>query len=171
MDVIELLEQRRGLTDTQADVADYILTHVDDVTGMTIGELGKAAHCSASVIVQLCRRLGLDGYRQLRIELARQVERRRMQALDVILPLLRKKGVRCVVVTANRSLAERLMPSDCALVLPEGESRKNRLASFYSESCIRYLLSCVYAEAFSQDYQRNVEAWERLVQYDDISQE
>ena len=275
MKVLDALKLKRGLTETEAALADYILAHADDVPSMTIRSLAQISHCSGSSIVRLCQKLGLDEYRELRLEIVRELEHRRSslfginpdrpfiegsstadisssiaalskQAIDatyastptalikkaarllldsrrvvyyalgdscasveVFTQLLYKIGVVCangmpkgdqgvfertldphdlafivshsgnliadyahtidtlrasgcktIVITANPSLEERLMGTDCLFLLPQGENRSERLATFYSQECIRYVLNCIYAEAFSADYQQNLEHWQ-----------
>ena len=278
MNILEALRNKRGFTDTEAALADYVMAHVDDVTEMTIGSLAQLSHSSSTSIVRLCQKLGLGGYRDLRIELAREMERSRSNMLDVNpdkpfiegsatadiarsiatlskqaldatyasislqevrkaarlilssrsvvyyaigdscasaevfsqllykigvtcvsgLPrgdhgvfermlgtrdiaiiisysgrivtdyaktfnLLRASGCKTIVVTADRSLKDRLVGTDCFFALPQGESRSERLASFFSQECIRYVLNCIYAEAFSANYQQNLTRWQDAI--------
>lgn len=275
MNVIEMLRDRSGFTATDEALADYILLHVDDVCEMTIGSLAEASHSSSASIVRLCRKLGLDGYRDLRIELARELERERTRMLEVnpdrpflegsatadiassilalqkqaldatyaslsmgavqraarlllgsrrivyyaigdscasaemFSQLLYKIGLTCtsgmprgdygvlertldardvaliitysgrlvqdneqtfavlranackvILITADASLAERMLGCDCLLQLPKGETVNGRLATFFSQECIRYALNCIYGQAYAADYERNMERWQ-----------
>lgn len=277
MNIIDALERKQGLTDTEAAIADCILLHLDEVTQMTIGELSRTAHCSSSAIVRLCQKIGVSGYRDLRIELARSLERNRTSLLDVnpdrpfiegnttaditssiaalsrkaidatyasvstssirkaarlvlgarrivyyaigdslvstemfatlllkigvtctsgfykqdlgaiaqlldardlvivvthsgklvdthrrTFDALRAKGCKMVLLTADTTLCERLAGLDCLIELPQGETRADRLATFYSQECIRYALNCIYAEAFAANYRENVDTWSIL---------
>ena len=277
MNVLEGLRRKQGMTDTEAAIADCILSHPDDVTRMTIGELAKLACCSNSAIVRLCQKLELDGYRSLRVELAKALERQRTSVLEVnpdrpfiegnttreitnaiatltkqaidatyanlnmadirkaarlvlgarhvvyyamgdslasvevfaallvklgivctsgflrsdfgslgqmldtrdlaiivthsgflfrtlepVITMLRSKGCKTLVITSDLDSKSRLLGTDCMITLPQGESRSQRLATFYSQACVRYVLNCIYAEAFSMNYQENVEHWSEL---------
>lgn len=272
MNVLEALRIKKNFTDAEKALADYILSHTDDVLNMNIGQLARLAHCSTSTIVRLCQKMGLDGYRELRVELAKAIERRRhsnlqvnpdrpfiegnatadiassiatlsKQAIDATyaglrmhdvrkaarlilgarrvayyasgdslvsaemfanllvkigvvctsgffksdfgsvsqlldsrdvaiivthsgqlletwerpISSIRSRGCKIVLITADLTAGERLMGTDCILTLPQGESRSQRLATFYSQACIRYVLNCIYAEAFSMNYQQNIE--------------
>ena len=278
MNVIEALRVKDGLSDTEASVADYILQHVDDVTRMNIGDLARSAHCSNSGVVRLCQKLGLQGFRELRVELARSIERTRTSALEVnpdrpfiegygtrdiassiaslskqaidatyasvatadirkaarlilgarhvayyaagdslastevfttlllkigvictpglikedytavgqfldardlalvvtysgvtvktlerVLGPMQARGVRTIIVTADDSVKKRMISADCVITLPTGESRSERLATFYSQACVRYALNCIYAEAYAANYERNRQTWEELL--------
>ena len=277
MNVIDELQQKRDMTDTESAIADCILMHLDDVTQMTIGELSHQAHCSSSAIVRLCHKVGVSGYRELRIELARSLEHARANMFNVnpdrpfiegsntaditssiaaltkqaieatyasisttqirkaarlvlgarrivyyalgdsmvsaemfstllvkigitctsgflrhdlgaIVQLLdardlaivithsgnlldsqgrlfdevRARGVKMLVLTADTSVSQHMMGLDCLVELPQGETRAGRLATFYSQACIRYALNCIYAEAFATNYRENVDNWSVL---------
>ena len=282
MDVIQALKQKQGLTDTEAAIADCILLHLDDVTQMTIGELSGHAHCSGSAIVRLCHKVGVSGYRDLRIELARSLERTRTGMLDVnpdrpfiegngtadirssiaaltkqavdatyasvsntqvrqaarlvlgarrivyyavgdslvsteafatlllkigitctsgllkgdlgviaqmmdardlvvivshsgallntyrrTFEMLRSRGCKMLLLTADTSIRQRMLGIECLVELPQGETRSDRLATFYSQACIRYALNCIYAEAFAANYRENVDNWSVLARLED----
>ena len=51
-------------------LASYLLDNLEDVAGMTIRELSRAACVSASTVERLCRRLGCSGYRDFQHNLA-----------------------------------------------------------------------------------------------------
>lgn len=46
MAVIESLSQAHGFTNTEKDIATYVLEHPDDVINMSISELATAASAS-----------------------------------------------------------------------------------------------------------------------------
>lgn len=75
MSVINDLAQKHHFTETEANIADYILAHPDEVAGMSIGDLARGTFSSNAAIIRLCRKLGLDGYRQFRVALAADYEK------------------------------------------------------------------------------------------------
>ena len=77
MAVLEVLEREDGFTDIEADLARYICANADEVCRMTISDLAKASFTSNATIVRLCRKVGVKGYRDLRVELAADLEKRR----------------------------------------------------------------------------------------------
>ena len=83
MSVIELLKEKSGFTSAERDIADYILHNAESIAHMSIAELSAATYCSNATVVRLCRKLGVDGYRDLRIALATELERRRGALRDV----------------------------------------------------------------------------------------
>jgi DNA-binding MurR/RpiR family transcriptional regulator len=53
-------------------VADYVLSHPHDAVGHSITSLARAAGVGNTTVSRLCRRLGKEGYRQFKIELAQE---------------------------------------------------------------------------------------------------
>lgn len=272
MALLDALRRKSGFTDTEEALADYILAHTDEVAEMNIGVLSASAHTSNAAVVRLCRKLGLDGYRDFRITLARELERARAHVLDVnpdkpfiegtntrdilssiaalsrqaidasyemvnaaeirkaarlmkgarrivlyaigdtaitvegfsnlLLKLgvictkgvqhedanvvtqtldardlaivvshsgglvdfypgpirtLRERGCKMVLITAKRELESQLAGTDCVIMIPEGETRSGRVATFFSQECIRYVLNCIYSEVFALNWQENLE--------------
>ena len=281
MAVLDSLNRMQGFTNAEKDLARYILDHLDDVAQMKIGDLSEATYTSNATVVRLCRKLGLDGYRDFRIALARGVEAAHASALNVNpdfpfiegsgtqevirsvanltkqavdacagtiashdvrtaarlirgakkvalyavgdsyvttegfanlllkigivsysgnlngdsvvatqilgpsdvavivsytgglldkfsyeIQLLRGKGCKTVLVTANAAAARRIAGLECLLLLPEGETNRGSVATYYSQSCIRFALNCVYGECFAQDWHDSMELRESFARND-----
>ena len=281
MALLNALRLKRGFTDTEEALADYILEHTDEVAEMNIGVLSASAHTSNAAVVRLCRKLGLDGYRDFRITLAREIERARSRVFDVnpdkpfiegantrdilssiaalsrqaidasyamanassirkaarlmqgarrivfyaigdtavtvegfsnlllklgiicingiqrddanvvtqvldardlaivvshsgglidyypsIIKTLRERGCKMVLITANQEMENRLAGTDCVILVPEGETRSGRVATFFSQECIRYVLNCIYSEVFALNWQENESRIDRYRQTD-----
>jgi DNA-binding MurR/RpiR family transcriptional regulator len=60
------------LSPAQQRLAAFLLENLDSASDYTITELADAAGTSIGTISQLCRRLGLKGYQDLRLSLARE---------------------------------------------------------------------------------------------------
>lgn len=90
MSVIDKLRQKNDFTGVECEIADYILAHADEVTTMSIGALAQAAYTSNATIIRLCHKVGVAGYRDFRIELARELEKRLLErrTIDVDTPVL-----------------------------------------------------------------------------------
>lgn len=280
MAVLEALASKYGFTETEEAVADYVLAHADEVAGMNIGDLSAATYCSNATIVRLCRKLGVEGYRDFRIALAAELERSRSGETDINpdtpflegqgtrtivssianlsklaidnsyasvqvaevrkaskmilgarrvalyaigdseisaegfvnlllktgitcyvanqhgdalavsaalgpadvavivsysgallgqfaeeIALMRMRGCKTVVLSSDASIPSKMAGLECFVKLPEGESRSNKIATFYAQECIRFALNCIYGECFSQNYQRNLEHIENYDQH------
>ena len=281
MAVIDALKRMQGFTNAERELAQYVLAHLDDAAKMSIVELSDATYTSTASVVRLCHKVGLKGYREFRIELAREAEVARANVLDVnpdlpfiegsgtqqiirsvanltkqaidacsqtitahdvrraarlirgagkvafyamgdscvscesfanlllkigIVPysgnvngdslvatqilgprdvavvvsysggmlekfareiqLLRSKGCKTILVSANAAAAKRIAGLECLLLLPEGETNRGSVATYYSQACIRFALNCVYGECFAQNWNESMELRESFVQHD-----
>lgn len=101
MAILEALEAKDGFTELEAQLADFILAHADDVVRMKISDLASQSYTSSATIVRLCHKVGQDGYRSFRLGLASEVERRRSQiaSVDADRPFAAGQGVKSVVAS------------------------------------------------------------------------
>ena len=83
MAVLEKLKLAEGFTSVEKKLADYIVDNVEAVSRMSIAHLAEVTFTSNASIVRLCHKLGVDGYRELRIELAAETERARSSISDI----------------------------------------------------------------------------------------
>lgn len=99
MAAIDALKRMQDFTHAEQEIARYVLDHLDDVAQMNIGELSDATYTSTATVVRLCRKLGLAGYRDFRIELAREVEVARVGSFDVNpdLPFFEGSGTQQII--------------------------------------------------------------------------
>ncbi len=67
-----LRDRYAELSPAQQRLAGFLLENLDTASDFTITELADAAGVSIGTISQLCRRLGLKGYQDLRLSLARE---------------------------------------------------------------------------------------------------
>lgn len=272
MPVLDALRRKHGFTKTEEDIADYILDHADEVARMKIGDLSAAAYTSNATIVRLCRKIGIDGYRDFRIGLASDLERARTEVSDINpdtpflegqgtrdiissvatlskqaidqtyaslspselrkaaklitgarrvviygigdseiscemfanlmlkigvtcfmanqhgdalavstvlgpgdvailvtysgalvkqfgeeLRLVFERGIKAIAITSDESLRDKLAGIECMLTCATGETNQGKIATYYAQSCIRFILNCLYGECFSHNYQKNAE--------------
>ena len=276
MSLLDALERKQNFSEAESAVADYILGHLGDLPSLTMSRLAEESHASNSTIVRVCKRVGADGYRSLRIQLAREAERSRavyagvspdlpfgeetgskaimdsiasltkqavddthailnpadirhvgaaiaharrivlegiddtMASLEVFSTSLLRSGISCtlgryqggafyisgfmergdvvlvasyggrhldqyemalhtvaergvtvVVLTANEDV-RRVMPcAKLVLRLPQGETYPHNIATYYSQTCIRYALNCVYGEVLSRTWKESSMARQR----------
>lgn len=94
MAVLEQLERKSSFTESEVALADHILAHATDVTEMSIAELAEKTFTSNATIIRFCRKLGTTGYREFRVKLATDLERRRMsqEGVDANSPLATATG-------------------------------------------------------------------------------
>jgi RpiR family carbohydrate utilization transcriptional regulator len=56
---------------------------MEEFASMTIGELAEKSHTSNASIIRFCRKLGTKGYRDFRISLLREIDRRPEDSIEV----------------------------------------------------------------------------------------
>jgi DNA-binding MurR/RpiR family transcriptional regulator len=62
-----------GLRAAEQRVADFILTHPDELIYLTVTELAERTNTSESTVVRLCQKVGYKGYQEFKIVLARDL--------------------------------------------------------------------------------------------------
>lgn len=67
---------------------------------------------------------------------------------------LRERQCSTVAITASAAPQPWF---DRVITFPARESAKGKMATFYSQACIRYIFNCLYAEVWSLDYAANAE--------------
>lgn len=76
--------------------------------------------------------------------------------LGLQLGTLAARGCQVAVVTANEAAARQVGVRALLLGVPWRENKYGKVATFYSQACLRYALDCVYSVAFSRNYQGNL---------------
>ena len=85
--LIEKLRKKEGFSETEKDVADYILNHGDDMIHMSIRELADACYTAPNTIMRMCKKLGCEGFRDFKVAYLREIESgERDDLLDVSRP-------------------------------------------------------------------------------------
>lgn len=77
MGIIQDLEQKRSFTETEIMIADYILKNPDLVRDLGIVDLAEETFSSNAAIIRLCRKLGINGYKEFRIAFVSDLEKLR----------------------------------------------------------------------------------------------
>jgi len=62
-----------SLRSAEQRVADYILSHAEDLIYLTVTELAEQTQTSESTVVRLCQKIGYKGYQEFKIMLARDL--------------------------------------------------------------------------------------------------
>lgn len=83
-DLIQTIQSSYGrLTKSEKKVADYCLSHGEEIAELTITELGKACGVAASSVHRFCRSIRLQGYQELRMKFFLLYRRKRKNDWDV----------------------------------------------------------------------------------------
>ena len=71
--ILDQLEEKKGFTSTESELADYILANLLEVTDSSIAELAKKTYTSKATIIRFCKKLGLFGYIELQKRLSQEM--------------------------------------------------------------------------------------------------
>lgn len=64
--LVRLKEYQEQMTPAESEIVQYILHHPEEAMELSVHELAKRSFSSSATIVRMCRRLGFDGYKELR---------------------------------------------------------------------------------------------------------
>ena len=67
--LLHQLEEKNQLTNQEQSVADYILSHLDQVENMSATALAQASFTSKATVVRLSQKLGLSGFQEFKMRL------------------------------------------------------------------------------------------------------
>lgn len=71
--LIDRLKDETSFSDSEIKIAQYIVSSAQDVIDMTIYELSDKTYASTATITRFCRKLGLDGFQDLKLQLAKEI--------------------------------------------------------------------------------------------------
>ena len=69
----EIQKKMPGFTKSEKQVAEYILAHANAVIELSISEIAALTNTSDATIIRFCKRLGLNGVYQLKINLSNEL--------------------------------------------------------------------------------------------------
>ena len=83
MDIIVALNQQEAFNETEKIIANYILKQPKDILNQSIQEVSANTFSSTSSIVRLCRKIGLKGFSDFKIQLSAQLQIKPDVVLDI----------------------------------------------------------------------------------------
>ena len=75
MNIVQHIREARGLTPTEQQLGATVLAMGERLQSCSIKELAHAANASVPSVHRFCKKLGLEGFKELKIELARALAR------------------------------------------------------------------------------------------------
>ncbi len=74
MNVINQLEYLPDFSDSEKVLAKYILEHGEKILTMSTQDLAKATYTSPATVVRLCKKIGLKGYNDFKIQYSAELQ-------------------------------------------------------------------------------------------------
>ena len=98
--IFENLSRMESFTHQEKAAARYILDHVELIQKMSAEELAKASFTSKATVARLCKKLGMEGYQELKLKLVSEmVENIRVNQLLSKEPITEKSSYSDIIVT------------------------------------------------------------------------
>ena len=69
----KIRDQYEHMGFAEQKIADYLLAHTEEIIGISISDLAERCACGSATVVRFSRRLGLDGYQELKVRLATEI--------------------------------------------------------------------------------------------------
>lgn len=130
--IVELLEEKKAFTNSEVQIAEYVLKNPFAVMDLTASELGQQTYTSKASVFRLCKKLGIGSFEDFKRQFEREMkEKERLKNLlkqepfhrnsslkDIIriIPSLYDKAVgnTCIAIdeTAIRQIAKYLREAD-----------------------------------------------------------
>lgn len=73
MNLIKELQEKKGFSDSERTIADYLLKHSRLLPSMTTRQLAQKTYTSSAAIVRFCQKRGFGGYTEFRVEFLAQM--------------------------------------------------------------------------------------------------
>ncbi|MDD2442651.1 MAG: MurR/RpiR family transcriptional regulator, partial [Eubacteriales bacterium] len=71
--MLKMQTLRKSLSQTEQKVIDFILAHPREVIYLSITGLAEKSGVSDATIVRVCKRIGMQGYQDLKVNLAQDI--------------------------------------------------------------------------------------------------
>ncbi len=103
MKIKQAIENTKHLTPIEQNIANYILENPEEVISSTIQKTSENLYISKSAILRFCKKIGLKGYNDLKVQLAKdfQYALSKDSLLNVNYPFLKSDGAKSI---ANKML-------------------------------------------------------------------
>ncbi|MCV3762734.1 MurR/RpiR family transcriptional regulator [Companilactobacillus farciminis] len=75
MTIITQLQAKQNFNGSEKNLADYILKNKEDILNISIQKLAINTFSSTSSIVRLCRKIGLKGFKDFKIQLSAELQK------------------------------------------------------------------------------------------------
>lgn len=117
MSIMTQLEFELEFSESEKEIARYILNHGDNVLSMSVKELAKNTYTSPATIVRLCKKIGLEGYNDFKIKYSAelQYDLHHSNRIDVNFPF-EKKDTHPMICHKLASLSEEVIADTIKLI-------------------------------------------------------
>ena len=86
-----------SLTAAELKIANYVIESPQEVTGLTVHQLAEKCGVASSAVIRFCKTIGLQGFSELKIELARELGSKREEQKNTVPAVEHESGMSNVV--------------------------------------------------------------------------
>lgn len=149
--LLEALNQTEGLSDGHRAIAEWLLEHRNEARSMTTKQIARATFTSPAAVVRLAKKLGYDGFEELRRELTEETLylNQHFRGVDANRPL--SAGDSMMTVAAKVAALARETAND-TLSLMDEESL-TRAVELMEKSRAIHLAAVSFPLLYGQDFQ------------------
>ncbi len=83
MNLLDMLEHSEHFTETDKIIAEYFLSHKEQIKDCKLGTVAKETFSSNASVIRLCQKLGCNSYKDFQIAFVFELERKRNAITDV----------------------------------------------------------------------------------------
>lgn len=149
--LLEALNQTEGLSDGHRAIAEWLLEHRNEARSVTTKQIARATFTSPAAVVRLAKKLGYDGFEELRRELTEETLylNQHFRGVDANRPL--SAGDSMMTVAAKVAALARETAND-TLSLMDEESL-TRAVELIEKSRAIHLAAVSFPLLYGQDFQ------------------
>lgn len=92
-----------NLTPAERKVADYVIEFPQDVTALTVHQLAEKCETAASAVIRFCKTVQLQGFAELKLELARELGSKREEQKNTLPAVGQESGTEGIVCKVFQS--------------------------------------------------------------------
>ena len=135
MDIRRKITQGKSLTPTEQQLGQTALAMGEDVRGLSIKEFAACANVSVASVHRFCKKLGLEGFKDLKVELIRQAtEAGNRRDVDINFPF-DATSTPAQVMERMEGLYQTTLAETQELLDPAGMFRDRLLSAGKSATC------------------------------------
>lgn len=121
MTIQQLLQEQVGFTENEKVIADYILSHRDEVLQISIQSLALKTYTSTSAIMRLCARMNLPGFKDFKFRFSQELlaSSTEYQDVDPNFPFNKNDSILTISQQLKKLTIQTLHDSQKTLSIPD----------------------------------------------------
>lgn len=145
--LLERLESKEGFTNSERQIADYILKNPTKIQNLTATELGSNSYTSKATVLRLCQKLDLSGYSDLRMTLIKEIsEKDRLNQ--------RRNGIHIIRIGGRKSVTLKEICHEYIVI--DDKNHVFNIESIGTYTAMILVLDVMYLDLMSKNYEENL---------------